>query len=162
MSKKRKSKESYNVGYKKPPKNTQFKKGESGNVKGRPKKTNNFSEVLQDILNEEITITMNGNVIDTTYMKAFVRSILNLSMKGQKPALDFLKLHLQTLEKEEDQKSLKVKKDKEKDISREVGELFKKIANEKGKPAHEKQALEIENNNLKKELEKLKKTGQST
>lgn len=29
----------YEVGYKKPPKATQFKKGESGNPKGRPKKT---------------------------------------------------------------------------------------------------------------------------
>ncbi len=32
----------YEVGYKRPPKHTQFKLGQSGNMKGRPKGTRNF------------------------------------------------------------------------------------------------------------------------
>src|SRR5438309_11584385 len=34
--------ENYEVGYGKPPKNTQFQKGKSGNPKGRPKKSQNL------------------------------------------------------------------------------------------------------------------------
>jgi len=40
MSEDKKSNKDKKVGYKKPPKKTQFKKGKSGNPKGRPKKSN--------------------------------------------------------------------------------------------------------------------------
>jgi hypothetical protein len=45
MSKKNTS-DSYEVGYGKPPRNTQFKKGVSGNPKGRPKKALDFDHEL--------------------------------------------------------------------------------------------------------------------
>jgi hypothetical protein len=38
--------DSYEVGYGKPPKDTQFKKGSSGNPKGRPKKALDFDHAL--------------------------------------------------------------------------------------------------------------------
>ncbi len=47
------------VGYGKPPKHTQFKKGKSGNQKGRPPKKY-LHQVLQDILDEQVTLVVNG------------------------------------------------------------------------------------------------------
>ena len=35
----------YPIGYKKPPRDTQFKPGQSGNFKGRPKGAKNFATV---------------------------------------------------------------------------------------------------------------------
>ncbi len=57
------SKRDYQVGYKKPPQATRFKKGTSGNPSGRPKKLTQLVElgdVVQTIDNEAIVVTDNG------------------------------------------------------------------------------------------------------
>jgi hypothetical protein len=59
MSKK-KSSDSYEVGYGKPPKNGRFQKGVSGNPKGRPKKSLNFDDELIRESNSMMTINENG------------------------------------------------------------------------------------------------------
>ena len=46
----------YKVGYGKPPKQTQFKKGVSGNPSGRPKGSLNMATVLQRTLSEKTAI----------------------------------------------------------------------------------------------------------
>jgi Family of unknown function (DUF5681) len=50
----------YKVGYKKPPLHTRFKKGQSGNPRGRPRGAKNFSSVLNDALNQRVLVTENG------------------------------------------------------------------------------------------------------
>jgi len=50
----------YEVGYKKPPKETRFKKGQSGNPRGRPSATENLRMLLGKVLDETITLTENG------------------------------------------------------------------------------------------------------
>jgi Family of unknown function (DUF5681) len=50
----------YKVGYKKPPLHTRFKKGQSGNPRGRPRGAKNFSSVLDDALNQPVVVTENG------------------------------------------------------------------------------------------------------
>ena len=48
------------VGYGKPPKNGQFKKGQSGNPKGRSKGVRNFQTEVEAILRSKVTVTRDG------------------------------------------------------------------------------------------------------
>jgi uncharacterized protein (UPF0216 family) len=50
----------YKVGYKKPPLHTRFQKGQSGNPRGRPRGSKNFSTLLADALNEPVVVTEDG------------------------------------------------------------------------------------------------------
>lgn len=53
----RKNGEAYEVGYGKPPKSGQFKPGQSGNPRGRPKKVPTMAEVLEKQLGRELTVS---------------------------------------------------------------------------------------------------------
>ena len=73
MAKESKKKE-YEVGYGKPPKETQFKKGQpSANPKGRPKGSKSWKTLLDEELNREITISVNGKPEKVTMKQAIVR-----------------------------------------------------------------------------------------
>jgi hypothetical protein len=48
------------TGYKNPPKESQFKKGQSGNLKGRPKRSTDLGTELMQLLNASIPIRENG------------------------------------------------------------------------------------------------------
>ena len=48
------------TGYRNPPKHTQFRKGQSGNKKGRPKGSKNLSTVLMEAAGDRVTATIDG------------------------------------------------------------------------------------------------------
>ena len=48
------------VGYGKPPLHSRFQKGKSGNAKGRPKGSCNTLKLLNDVLEQKITIVQEG------------------------------------------------------------------------------------------------------
>jgi hypothetical protein len=50
----------YKVGYKKPPLHTRFRKGQSGNPRGRPPGSKTFATLLNDALNEAVVVTEDG------------------------------------------------------------------------------------------------------
>lgn len=59
----------YEVGYGRPPRHTRFKKGQSGNLKGRPKGSQNVDRLVIQELMRPITIVVDGKrVTMPTYL----------------------------------------------------------------------------------------------
>jgi hypothetical protein len=77
---------SYRVGYGRPPTETRFKPGVSGNPKGRRKKVPNFSEVTEQVLNETIEVRMGDRLLCMSNRQALVRSAIRQALAG-KPRL---------------------------------------------------------------------------
>ncbi len=80
--------EDYRVGYGRPPKNTQFKKGRSGNPKGRPGRGKSMNDLIEAALNEKLAVTVNGKVVEMTYKEAGAKSIARNIAKGDIRALE--------------------------------------------------------------------------
>ena len=82
----------YEVGYKKPPVHTQFKKGQSGNQNGRPKGAKNKSKdipstLLADLILEEayreISVHEGDKTLTIPMVKAALRSLAMNTAKGK-------------------------------------------------------------------------------
>lgn len=78
----------YEVGYGKPPKATQFKKGRSGNPKGRPKASKNVGLILEEAFFRKITISENGTRREVTMLEAILRQLVNGAVKGEMRSID--------------------------------------------------------------------------
>lgn len=85
-----KGKGDYVVGYKKPPKHSQFSKGKSGNPKGRRKGSKNVGTVLNEVLNEKVIINENGHRRQVTKLAAAIKQVVNNAAAGDKNALRLL------------------------------------------------------------------------
>lgn len=83
------------VGYKKPPTHSQFKKGMSGNRKGRPKGSRNLKTDLADELSEQIVVHEGGRTRRVSKQRALVKSLVARTLKGEvRPANMLLNLIL--------------------------------------------------------------------
>lgn len=78
----------YEVGYGRPPKDTQFKPGQSGNPKGRPKGAKNVGSMLVDVFFRKIPITENGSRQQVTILEAILKEMATGAAKGDPRLLD--------------------------------------------------------------------------
>jgi hypothetical protein len=72
----------YPVGYKKPPLHTQFKPGQSGNTKGRPKKRATITDVVEELLRRIVSVNIDGKVWRITMMEAIALTHISKAAKG--------------------------------------------------------------------------------
>ena len=80
----------YKVGYGKPPKEMRFQRGESGNPSGRPKGIRTHQQQLDAVLQEKITVNINGKPRRITKLTAMYLQLTNHALQGDKHALRLL------------------------------------------------------------------------
>ena len=89
----------YEVGYGKPPRDTRFKRGQSGNPRGRPPGAKNLSTLLNEALNELVVVTENGGRKRISKRQAAFKQLVNDAAKGNWRALKLLVDILQDIER---------------------------------------------------------------
>ncbi len=70
------------VGFGKPPVHSRFRKGRSGNSKGRPKGTKNLRTDLREVLQERITVTEGDRKVRMSKQRAIVMTLVAKTLKG--------------------------------------------------------------------------------
>ena len=77
----------YDIGYRRPPAAGQFKRGSSGNPKGRPKGSRNFVTLLEKELGQTVVVTEGGKKKTITRMQAMVKRLVAGALQGDQKAL---------------------------------------------------------------------------
>lgn len=84
----------YAVGYKKPPKHTQFKPGRSGNPRGRPKGAKGLNTMARELLTQKVAVRTAAGEKKMSRMEATLQKLHELAMKGNPRAIaEMLKLY---------------------------------------------------------------------
>lgn len=93
MAKKQKRTSDYPVGFKKPPKDKQFKPGQSGNPKGRPRGSRNFANVVRQATTAPVRVRRDGKSRTVPTQEAALMRLVEKALAGDHRALsELLKL----------------------------------------------------------------------
>jgi hypothetical protein len=92
----------HEVGYGKPPRHSQFVKGQSGNPRGRPPGAKNLKTLLNKALNELVIVTENGGRRKVSKREAIVTQLVNRSAKADYKAIQILLGMLRDIESDTD------------------------------------------------------------
>ncbi len=96
--------DSYAVGYGKPPRQTQFKPGRSGNPRGRPKTPTAFDDLIEKELSQLVTVREGDQARRLPKRSVIVKQVVKKAMEGDDRALRSL-LTLLSAAKTERQKA---------------------------------------------------------
>jgi Family of unknown function (DUF5681) len=80
----------YKVGYGRPPTETRFAPGKSGNPKGRPKGTRSAGAILRDIIQQKIAVSENGKTRRISVLEITFRRLANDAMRSDPNAIKLL------------------------------------------------------------------------
>jgi hypothetical protein len=80
----------YKTGYRRPPTEHQFKPGQSGNRKGRPKGSRNTATLLREILDRKIEVRSSSTVRKISVREAMLTRFTESALKGDTKSAAFL------------------------------------------------------------------------
>ena len=95
--------DNYEVGYGKPPKHSRFKKGQSGNPSGRPRRSANLATHFEAALNEKVAIVENRRRRKITKGEAIAKQLINRAVQGDDK---FVQTFLRLMREMDSQKEL--------------------------------------------------------
>src|SRR5215207_9801957 len=81
------SKDLDNVGYRRPPRHTQFRPGESGNPGGRPRKLPSLRRELEAELAESMQIAEGGHKVTVSKQRGVVKALVSRALAGDMRAM---------------------------------------------------------------------------
>jgi Family of unknown function (DUF5681) len=86
----KRNKASYEIGFGKPPRSTQFRPGQSGNPAGRPPGAKNFATALEEALRERVVVIENGRRRRISKRDAIAKHLVNKAVGGDLKAIPLL------------------------------------------------------------------------
>src|SRR5215469_12422077 len=78
------------VGYRRPPRHSQFRPGQSGNPSGRPKGRRNIFSDLSDELSAPTVLSQNGRQYEVSKQVAVIKTLVAAAMSGDLRAVNTL------------------------------------------------------------------------
>lgn len=123
--------DTYEVGYRKPPKEYQFPKGRSGNPKGRKKQETTIRAIMKKIIAETVTAKLPEGERSMSALEFVLRSSRNRAAKGDNRATDqFINLTMMAF-------GIGEPDDIKRDISKEDRELLREALKSFGEQSSE-------------------------
>ena len=123
------------TGYANPPKETQFKKGQSGNPKGRPKGDKNYLALANRELSQKVSIMENGRRKTLSKKEVFVKTTINKGIAGDKKFTNIAYTMMQDAERYNESKKHDEKEQSK--INQNIIENFRKRVLEENKEVEE-------------------------
>lgn len=80
----------YEIGYRKPPAHTRFKKGQSGNRRGRPKGAKGLKTLVREMLTERVKVRTSTGIKTMIRMEAMLHKVMEQALSGNFRALQQL------------------------------------------------------------------------
>lgn len=78
----------YEVGYGKPPKHTQFQKGQSGNPRGRQKGSTSLRATLEKLLRQRVPVKQDGQMRFMSQLEVLLSQLCREAMLGKPRAME--------------------------------------------------------------------------
>ncbi len=78
------------VGYRRPPKHSRFKPGQSGNPRGRPAGVKSLSDIVRKIVGQKVTVTENGRTRRIPRLEAILLRAAGEASRGDARPLRLL------------------------------------------------------------------------
>jgi hypothetical protein len=122
------------VGYGRPPVEHQFKPGQSGNKRGRPKGSKNEATILNELLSRKININQNGKTRRISVLEGMFLKFAEDALRGNPKSAAFLLSRKQLIESIEQPGAAAVDADEQKILDafiQEIEEKFKKQGDDK-------------------------------